>query len=178
MKIMYKVLILMLISVSVFAKPLSSKYDKQIEAERKSVASGVERLKKEERVGKIFLTGVSNELFLEQAGGINQKLNLAAIDFIFPDLRYVDKYIEQVSKNIPLVYIYLLDEKSDEEGLEYRDLPTLYELNLKEKLKKLGNIIVISINVTDEDKKKIIPNSFSGMGIEDEILKKYIFMNK
>lgn len=175
MRIMYKVLILMLISISVFAKPLSSKYDKQIEAERKSIAEEVERLKKEERVGKIFLTGVSNEFFLEQAGGINQKLNLAAIDFIFPDLRYVDKYIEQVSKNVAFINIYLLEDKSEEEGLEFRDAPTFYELNLKEKLGKLGNIQVISIKVTDEDKKKIIPNSFSGKILEDEIIKKYIF---
>lgn len=69
--------------------------------------------------------------------------------------------------------MYLLDKKTNEKYLEYRDYDSFINKSIDKKIKNLSNVIVYTASVSKEDLKKIVPNSFKSV-YEDEIFNKYI----
>lgn len=169
-----KMMTLLLISTITFATTNDAKMQKAFDKQKREVREGINGIKKNNSgLVNVIVTGVSNEAAIEEVAKSKTKLKIDEFVLIFPDVRFVDKYIESASRNVVYTVVILMDKKTDEKYLEYRDYESFLELGLDKKIANLPNIEVQVYEIRDEDIKKIIPNSFKNP-LEDEIVKKYI----
>lgn len=101
---------------------------------------------------RVITTGViSPDEILLQLGTLSFRTKISDLYLIFPDNHYLNRYIENTSRVVDNVYVYLLDKKTNEKYLEYRDYDSFINKSIDKKIENLSNVVVYTVFVSKED---------------------------
>ncbi|WP_064581400.1 hypothetical protein [Streptobacillus moniliformis] len=164
-------ILILIIGINTFSEN-KDYYDKIIN-QRLSVITGMKELYSKKTNFDILANVISADEILRQIPKYEDK-KINNLHLYFPDLDYLDKYIEDVSKRAKNISIYLFDLKTDDKYMKNRDYIT-YELKkINKKIDKLDNVKIFKIKISEKDLSEIFLESLTEENVNIDYFNKYI----
>ncbi len=151
-------------------------YDKIIN-QRLSVITGMKELYSKKSNFDILANVISADEILRQIPKYEEK-KIKELHLYFPDVDYLEKYIEDVSKKVDNIHIYLFNFKTDDKYMKNRDYITYEMKNINKKVEKLNNVKILKVSLTGKDLSEIFLESLTEENVDEKYFNKYIKIEK
>ncbi len=145
--------------------------------QRLSVITGMKELYSKKSNFDILANVISADEILRQIPKYEDK-KIKNLHLYFPDVDYLEKYIEEVSKRVDNVNIYLLKEKIEERHMRNRDYITYEMKNINKKVEKLNNVKILKVSLMGKDLSEIFLESLTEENVDEKYFNKYIKIEK
>ncbi|WP_064609254.1 hypothetical protein [Streptobacillus moniliformis] len=172
-KIFNKYIFLTLVIIGNIVFSQSSDYYNKIISQQISVITGLKEIYSKKTNFNILANVISADEILRQIPKYEDK-KINNLQLYFPDLDYLDKYIENVSKRVGNVNIYLFNFQTDDKYMKNRDYITYKSKSIDKKIEKLENVKVFKVKIIDKDLTEIFLESLTEEKIDIDYFNKYI----
>ncbi len=174
-KIINIFIIILIMGINTFSR--NTNYYDLIINQRLSVITGMKELYSKKSNFDILANVISADEILRQIPKYEEK-KIKELHLYFPDVDYLEKYIEDVSKKVDNIYIYLFNFKTDDKYMKNRDYITYEMKNINKKVEKLNNVKILKVSLTGKDLSEIFLESLTEENVDEKYFNKYIKIEK
>ncbi|ACZ01920.1 hypothetical protein CEP89_04300 [Streptobacillus moniliformis] len=164
-----------MISINTFSNNID--YYDLIINQRLNVITGIKKIYSKKTKFNILANVISADEILRQISKYEDK-KIKDLHLYFPNLDYVEKYIEDVSKKVSNIHIYLLNFKNDDRYMKNRDYITYEIKGINKKIEKLSNVKVSKVSVIGKDLTELFLESLTEEKVDEKYFNKYIKIDK